>query len=209
MRVASGSTGPTTNNTAVISLPNQSGLIPQIFVRPWADGQYVGGLSFTDTSLQEANIMTTGGFEWVAFGMTSPVQLDSSTYGLRVFGSSGAVAVDSRFELARIQSTILIGPQADDGFSGTNYPQNYGFSGWGLRPWIGLNPFGRAFVSNDVSGQEYAFMMTTLDTATIQVRLAQVNVTTLGAWVDTRASGDNLPFPGRYADVPVLRRYTD
>jgi hypothetical protein len=211
MRIASGSTGANVGNAAVFSLPYQNGFIPQIFVRPWADGQYVGGLTYADASLQQARIYTTGGFEWVAFGMVSPQQLDSSTYGLKVFASDGSVALDSRYELARIQSTILIGPQPDDGFGGTNYPQNYGLAGWGLRPWIGLNQFGTAFAGNDIGGTEYAFMMTTLDTATIQVRLAEVfsATFTLGGWIDNHFAGNNIAFPGRYADVPVLRRYTD
>jgi hypothetical protein len=211
VRIASGSCSGFSN---IITVPDQGTFAPQIFVRPWADGQWVGGLCFQSTT--QIEILTNykeyaegsnavsfpgGGFDWVAFGTASRQLVDSSTYGMKVFDASGNLTFDSRYEAARTQTVCLI--TQSGGTETQAYPQYYGFTGWSIRPWINLNTFSRVLFSGDLGSGDYGWYVTTNGTSSIGVRWAE----TYADGISFRASG--TAFQGMAADVSVVRRYTD
>lgn len=218
VRVAAGSCSGSVND---ISFPNQGGIEPQIFVRPWSDGHYVGACgvnSATNVRLWTSATVTDfggstsnpgAGFDYVIYGVNSPTVLDGATYGLQVFDAAGNTAIDSRHEIARIQSTVLIDQTGtNDGFGFSTYPQTYGLvaGGWGLRPWVCVNNITGA----SESGGSVGYFFTTSGTGAITIRVAELIGGSFGIrWVNNRFDGLAVPFAGWYTDIAVLRRYTD
>lgn len=140
MRVASGSYTGGASEWQSFTFTNQAAA-PLVFIRTAADTTYVGRLWITNNSF---SVQTNGAFDWVVFGITSPVQVAPSNYGMQVFDGSGAVVYDSRYEVPRIQTTIAINQTWPTEWQGAigqypNYPYTATFTGWGARPWMCLN----------------------------------------------------------------------
>lgn len=205
-----------------IPITSQAPFNPQVYVRPWGDGHYVGACSIINSGTTvrlRTNKLVRGnngvvtdqgniGFDYVIFGINGVTPIDNSTYGLKVWDASGNVSFDSRFEQARIQHVLLIS-QAGQGINNTTYPQTYSFPGWGLRPWININPFGGALFSEEA---EAGFFVTTSGLNQIVVRQAEfiTGGDQFGIyWIDSSANGTVGPFPGNAADIALMRRYTD
>lgn len=200
-----------------IPIPSQAPFAPQVYVRPWADGHYVGAFSvlnnttvrlWTNKVVNSANQGNIG-FDYVIFGINGVAPIDGSSYGLKVWDANGNVSFDSRYEQARIQHVMLISqPGQTVNGSTTIYPQTFNYPTWGLRPWINVNPFGGVNVGDTESG----YFVTTSGLDKIVVR--QADFYTGGeqfgiSWVDNSFAGVVAPFPGNAADVALMRRYTD
>lgn len=193
---------------------------PQIFVRPWKDEDYVGNCNFvnnTTVTLRTNKLLwATGsnvvvdqgnvGFDWVMFATNNPIPLDNSNHGVVVLNQNNQLIFDSRYEVPRVQQ-ILYADQP--GTASMVWPVSYSFSGWGGRPWIGINPFSYAIASEE---EEAAFFVTTTGTNIIKIRQGTfiTSAPNQGVrWVNRQGEGVTIPFPGRRADVALLRRYND
>lgn len=214
------SEGSSNLSLTTLTFSNQLPGAPQIFVRPWADEYYVGDCHFVNSNtvtlrtnkllrLSSGQVVDQGnvGFDWIIFAVNNPVPLDNSTYGVVVLNQSNELIFDSRYEIPRVQQ-VLYADQPGKTLQNMVWPVSYSFSGWGNRPWIGINPFSYAIAADDSS----AFFVTTTGTSTIKIR--QGNFITGGSdtsvrWINSSRDGVPIPFPGNKADVALLRRYND
>lgn len=230
MKIAEGSC----NNATFIDIafPSPGAFTPQIFVRPWSDGSYVGACLFGDgyyspngpntvrlltnkllspagtfgsTPANQGNI----GFDYVIYGVNGITAIDGTNYGLKVWDAAGNVSFDSRYEQCRVQSVALIN-QSGLNTSNMTWPRTYTYAGWGGRPWININPFGYCYAAES---DESGFFVTTSGTNAIVCRQGGFITNTTNTygiyWIDNGAAGVVSPFPGLFVDVPLVRRYTD
>lgn len=203
------------NGVVTLTYTNQgTNTVPQIYIRPSADTVHVGSSVVTPTTT--TLWLDSGSFDWVAFGLTSPVMIDSaSNFGMRVLDSSGALCYDSRYEVARGQTVLHVNSQpwpdaAAGGSTSPTYPQTLNFTGWGTRPWINVNQLGRTYMGSEESGEEYGWVVRTSGTDSVILRFASIGGTGGTTWT-FYDGGTSLArsFPGGNADIPILRRYTD
>jgi hypothetical protein len=214
--------GSSNASLTTLTFSSQVPAVPQIFVRPWADEYYVGACFFQAGNvsvelrtnrllrLPDGSIVDNPsiGFDWIAFGTNNPVPFDSSNYGVRVTNSSNQLVFDSRYEVPRVQQVLYV---EQPGLNPANmtWPRSYSFSGWGLRPWIGINPFSYAIASEE---EDCGFFVTTTGTSTLKIRqgnFIQFGSSTAIRWIDSNANGAIIPFPGNQADIALMRRYGD
>lgn len=146
LRVASGTV--TTGSSMAggsVTFPTQNSCTPLIFYRPSADGVYVGPLAVTPGGF---DYFSSGAFDYVVYGLDSPLITDGSSMGTQIFNSSGAVIYDSRYEGLRIQTSYTVTMPWPDYFmtgpaggaaAEPHYPYTNTFTGWGAKPWICLN----------------------------------------------------------------------
>ena len=213
--------GSSNASLTTLTFSSQVPAVPQIFVRPWADEYYVGACFFqagnTSVLLRTNRLLRLPngsvvdnpsiGFDWIAFGTNNPIAYDSSNYGMRITNSSNQLVFDSRYEAPRTQQVLYVEQPGLDP-SNMTWPRSYTFSGWGLKPWIGINPFSYAVASEE---EDSGFFVTTTGTSTIKIR--QGNFIQGGPtdirWVDNSFSGNTIPFPGNQVDIALARRYGD
>lgn len=183
-----------------VSYPYQSSCMPLLAVLPATDGVYVGTLAVTRSG---AVIEASGAFSWAAFGIDSPINTTGSTnFGLQVFGNSGQVTFDSRYEASRIrhivQAQLPFPPRRfnNPGSAWPAYPYTWAFPGWGQRPWIVLNSV--SMQSNEI-GQ--IFYVTTNGTTQIIARAGTPSGTSgPPIWAPNGPDGDME----QQADIPAF-----
>lgn len=205
--VASGSW---TGGNAVLwqfTFPAQTSTSPMVFVRPWADGTYVGQGGITADTCY---FSTNGNFDWVVYGLDNPVMSSGSAYGMQVFNGSGQTVFDSRYEPARIQAVVRVDqtwPTYTQGGSygaWPHYPYTLNFTGWGEKPWICLNAL---YCFDDDNGTTTA--ATTSGTNSIILRCGNNWGGSTGwQWFsnDGGGAGYALSHPYGQVRIPLLKR---
>jgi hypothetical protein len=185
---------------------NQTSCAPLIFVRPSADGIYIGPTLIATNSF---TVRSNGTFDWIAYGLDNPVALDSSPMGIQVFNASAQVIYDSRFEAPRIQHVLPLSMLFPDYLAGgplgayPSYPYTITFAGWGTRPWICLNAL-CFFADEDGS----IICATTSGTNAIILRCGVM--WSGNTWTFSANNGSNgiyaRSFPGGKMAIPIARR---
>lgn len=208
LRVASGSWTGGTASVGEFSFPLQSSTSPLIFFRPWADGTYVGQVGMEPS---KCYFSTNGNFDWVVYGLDSPVLTSGSSYGMQVFDGAGQVVYDSRYEPARIQTIIRAQQKWPTYMQGGNlgdwpaYPYTYTFTGWGERPWICLNAL---YFWEDDNGTTTC--ATTSGTNAIILRCGVNNGANYGGWAWLSNDGGGIGYaqshPYGQVRIPLLKR---
>jgi len=208
LKVASGTcTTLSGSGTNVISFTAQTTCAPLIFFRPASDGVYVGPNTFNNNSF---SVQNNGNFDWVVYGLDSPVALDGTTMGMQVFDTSGSTIYDSRYEGVRIQSTYTVTQPYPDsyligapGAGNCAYPYTYTFTGWGAKPWICLNGL---FWLDD--GNSSTICATTSGTNAIIINCGCIlSGTAWSMYTNNGSSGSyTRSYPGGVLRVPVARR---
>lgn len=201
LRVASGTAAP----GDVVTFPAQTSAPPMVFVRPSSDGVYVGLMSLTNnTFTAQAN----GSFDWVVYGLDSPVQVDATNMGIQVFSSTGALTYDSRYESPRIRETLSVNQQWPTYTQGGSlgqypaYPYTISFTSWGSRPWFCLNQ-----MINTADAYGNIICATTSGLAAIIVRCGSM-LPGGWSWSSNNGAGGSyaVSYPGGRLRIPILQR---
>lgn len=216
-RIAQGSSNAT---STTIQIPDQGGIFPLVYARPWADGHFVGGMYFNNNTItlttnrfvrtSAGTVQFTGnvGFDYVIFGVNGIQLLDSTSQGLKVWDQNGSVVFDSRCEQPRLRTVLNITQTGN--YTNITYPKTYGFTGWGKRPWISMNAFSYYYISDE---SDNGFFVTTSGTNAIIVRQAEMSPSATSAldikWVENQFSGLVSNFPLNRSDIGLIERYTD